>query len=308
MPIFVQNITMLTAKYIKESATICGFDLCGTTEPREFCSNREHYLQWLGSGAAESLPYMQQYLDVRFDPRALMEGCVTAVVCGVNYKNQYSLNQGDGSLPKIASYALCRDYHRVIRKQLKALLKELQLRSPSLRGRCCVDTAPLLEKQLAYEAGLGWIGRQSLIVTPQFGTFVTLGVLLLDERIDLYDSPLDGVGCGGCHRCVDSCPNGAIAENRTIDSRLCISAQSVECEHTESSLGGWAFGCDECQSCCPYNRNSPLSTNPDIQPIFTPISGAEWQGMTPEEFTKKLNPTAMKRAGLERIVRNVMKR
>ncbi len=296
---------MLTNSSIKEFAIEAGFDLVGITYPREFEANRTAYYRWIESGAAESLEYMQKYMDQRFNPASLMENTETVVVCAINYKNIFSLDQKSSQWPKIASYALNIDYHKTVRKQLKTLLKMLQNLSPSLNGRCCVDTAPLLEKQLAVEAGLGWIGRQSLLITPQFGSFVVLGVLLLDQSVDQFDTPLSTHSCGTCRRCVDSCPRGAISEERTIDSRLCISALTVECSSADKAdLHGWVFGCDECQSCCPHNRNTPLATNPNMQPIFQPISTQKWLSMSSEEFTESLNQTPMKRGGLLRIQRN----
>ncbi len=296
---------MFNSNIIKESAIISGFDLVGITSPREFELNRTVYFEWLESGAAEPLDYMQLYLDQRFNPGNLLDGTRSIVVCAINYKNEFSLAQRDSLLPKIASYALAKDYHKVIRKQLKNLLKMLQKINPSLNGRCCVDTAPLLEKQLAVEAGLGWIGRQSLLVTPQFGTFVLLGVLLLDHQVDTLDAPFSGSGCAECRRCIEACPSGAILNNRTIDTRRCISAQTVECEAPANmDLHGWVFGCDECQSICPYNRHTPLSTNAAIQPIFAPISAEKWRSMDAEEFTKQLGSTPMKRGGLLRLQRN----
>ncbi len=292
---------MLSSAYIKEAACIAGFNLCGITSSGDFVTERAHYNQWLSAGMGDALPYMHQYLDVRFNPADIMEGCKTAVVCAVNYKNNFSLSQCDSTQPKIASYALNEDYHRTIRHALKSLLRSLQSRYPSLNGRCCVDTAPLLEKHLAQLAGLGWIGRQSLLVTPQYGTFVLLGVLLLNDEVDTVDEQYQGGGCGTCQRCIDACPNSAINNNHTIDSKLCISAQTVECEHTSMPLNGWIFGCDECQSCCPYNQKSPLTTSQMMTPIYIAPSREEWQSLTKEEFVNLFNKTPLKRAGLERI-------
>ncbi len=296
---------MLNNNFIKESAISAGFDLVGITSPKEFEENRAVYMKWLESGLAERLSYMQLYLDQRFNPANILDGTRSIVVCALNYKNRFSLSQKDSSLPKIASYALARDYHKVIRKQLKELLRTLQRVEPTLKDRCCVDTAPLLEKQLAVEAGLGWIGRQSLLVTPQFGSFVTLGVLLLDQEVDSFDAPLAGVGCAECRRCIEACPAGAISENRTIDSRRCISALTVECDDTQvQALDGWIFGCDVCQSVCPYNRNTPLASNPAIEPIFAPLSAEKWRSMSSEEFTERLGSTPIKRGGLARLQRH----
>ncbi|MFI3315978.1 MAG: tRNA epoxyqueuosine(34) reductase QueG [Rikenellaceae bacterium] len=296
---------VLDYNYIKESAIDVGFDLVGITQPREFEVNRIAFEEWIESGRADNLPYMSRYMDARFNPAALLDNTRSVVVCALNYKNQFSCSQSMSDRPKIASYALARDYHKVIRKMLKALLLKLQAAHPSLRGRCCVDTAPLLEKQLALEAGLGWIGRQSLLITPQFGSFVLLGVLLIDDVASLYDSATQGVGCAECRRCIENCPSGAIGDKRTVDSRKCISALTVECDNPQGEeLHGWIFGCDECQNCCPYNHHTPLATNPSIQPLFTPLAKEKWCSMTPEEFAEQLGATPLKRGGLERLQGN----
>ncbi len=296
---------MLSNKYIKESAIEVGFDLVGVTQPRDFDENRIHFEKWVASGAADSLDYMSKYMDVRFNPAMLLEGTRTVVVCALNYKNQFSIDQPLEGDAKIASYALATDYHKVIRRQLKALSRKLQECEPSLSARCCVDTAPLLEKQLAHEAGLGWIGRQSLLITPQFGSYVVLGVLLLTAEVDQIDSPYSGATCGSCRRCIEQCPNSAIGEERTIDSRLCISAQTVECDNTQGvELHGWLFGCDECQRCCPHNAHTPLATSSSISPIAAPLSSQGWSEMRSEEFAAKFGNSPLKRAGLERLQKN----
>ena len=129
------------------------------------------------------------------------------------------------------------------------LFGRLRAAEPALAGRAFVDSAPLVEKQLAVEAGLGWIGRQSLLVTPRFGSFVLLGELVLDAACDRYDEPLAGAGCGSCRRCVEACPTGAVCNDRAIDARRCISCHTIErTPAAEIALDGWIFGCDACQS------------------------------------------------------------
>ncbi len=297
---------MIESDYIKECALQEGFDLVGVTYPRNFDRNETLYNLWLLFGYAGSLDYMHRHLDLRFNPANLMEETRSVVVCALNYKNEMSLGQNHPLYPKIASYALAPDYHKVIRRSLRSLLRRLQLRHPQLNGRCCVDSAPLLEKQLAVEAGLGWIGRQTLLITPQFGSFVLLGVLLLDDTVDHYDTPYSADGCGHCNRCVDYCPNGAIRCDKMIDTRLCVSALTIECDTPgKKPLDGCIFGCDTCQSCCPHNQKTPLATNPAIQPIITPPSSKEWRSMTPEEFTTQFEKTPLKRSGLTRLLRNL---
>ncbi len=296
---------MLDIELIKTAAKDAGFTLCGVTPVTTFESNRGYFAQWIDSGQVSEVPYMVNYQSLRFDATTLLEGARTAVVCAMNYKSEVSLKQCGDS--KIASYALFRDYHKSIRKRLRMVLTSLQQSNPSLRGRACVDSAPILEKQYAVNAGLGWIGRNSLLVTPRNGSFVLLGVLLLDIEANSYDTPLEGVGCGECRRCVDNCPTSAITPTssplyNTIDSGKCISALTVESDNSQKHpLHGWIFGCDVCQSCCPYNHIAPMSSDSEFKPLFTPPSAQQWGDISEEEFSAKFAGTPLKRAGLSRL-------
>ena len=170
---------MLDRSFIRQSAAAAGFDLCGVAPCRHLVRNEQFFRRWLGDGRHASLGYLERNLDKRFDVRRLVEGAQTIVVCAVGYKNGLSDGYPDDFRAKIASYALTADYHATIKGMLGDLFGRLRAAEPALAGRAFVDSAPLVEKQLAVEAGLGWIGRQSLLVTPRFGSFVLLGELVL---------------------------------------------------------------------------------------------------------------------------------
>lgn len=293
---------MLQNNCIKKIATDIGFDLCGVARCQHFADDGHFLEQWIEQGYGSSLAYLERNRDKRADASLLVEGAKTVIVCGVSYKNQFSMGYPKNSTHKIASYALTTDYHTTIKQMLRDLCAELKKLHPSLSGRIFTDSAPIFEKRYAVEAGLGWIGRQSLLVTPQFGTFVLLGVALLTMECDHYDSPLSSYGCGECRRCIDSCPNSAIKE-RHIDTRLCISRATIE--HTDihaphTPRHGWIFGCDECQSCCPYNAKAPLATNPQFQPTYNPLE-IDWQKMSEEEFSLAFAHTPLSRSTLNRL-------
>ncbi len=294
---------MLSGQKIKELAQKVGFDLCGVVAVGPLPEAEARFRRWLSTGAHASLGYLERNVEKRFDPRLLMEGCVTAVVCAVNYRSEI---EAKSVRPAIASYALNRDYHLTIKEMLYTLLEHLRVSYPHLtiRGRAFTDSAPLAEKTLAVEAGLGWIGRQSLLVTPQYGTYIHLGELLLSEPCDGYDTPFSESRCGDCRACLLACPAGAISSERTIDARRCIACRTIEqgsC--AEGTLSGWAFGCEECQSCCPHNRKTPLATHPLFRPVVDPrdFDRIRWLQMSEGEFSDLFGQTPLTRAGLRRI-------
>ena len=301
---------MLEAKYIKELVKTEGFDLCGLTSCRHLALNEEAFGRWLAMGYDSSLGYMRNYLDKRFDVAKLVEGARTVVVCAVAYDGVIASKIGDSAAanPKIASYACRRDYHKVIRKALLSVLRQLKERYPQLQGRAFVDSAPLVEKQLAVDAGLGWIGRQSLLVTPQYGSYLLLGELVLTVEADEYDVPLKAVGCGECRRCVEACPTGAIVSDMVINTARCISCHTVEASPDDNvDLHGWVFGCDECQKICPYNRSTLQPRGVLLPRQFSPedITAEEWQAMSEEDFQQRFGATPLKRAGLKKMQSNI---
>lgn len=295
---------MLDHLHIKALAAEAGFDLCGITRCRHLAEEEDHLREWLAKGYHATLGYMARNTEKRVDPTLLVEGAVTAVVCAVNYKNRISEGYPPNFRAKVASYAATTDYHTSIKGMLFSMLRALKADHPKLAGRPFVDTAPLLEKQLAVEAGLGWIGRQSLLVTPRFGTYVLLGELLLTDECDSYDQPFEGSRCGRCHNCIDSCLTGAIVAPKVIDSARCISCHTIEREPAEEiDLDGWIFGCDRCQSCCPHNQKSPMYTNPLVSPAFDPLAmdAPQWLALDEEQFDAQMGATPLTRSGLQRI-------
>ncbi len=313
---------MIHSQFIKDSAHRAGFDLCGVTSCRHFAENEHHFREWLSAGYGADLHYLERNIDKRFNPEKIVEGAKSVIVCAVNYKSATSLGYPTGCRTKIASYACNRDYHTSIKEMLQRLYLSLQERYPALRARAFTDSAPILEKQLAVEAGLGWIGRQSLLVTPQFGTFVLLGELVINDEADLYDTPFEVSRCGECRRCIEACPNSAILPTKNIDARRCISRLTIEKEapsapfKTEDGpnpdiqnvdLFGWIFGCDVCQSCCPYNRTTPYATAAAFTSPLNPleISAEEWLTMSEAEFSERLGDTPLLRSGLPRIQKNI---
>lgn len=302
--------TMFNSKHIKLLSREVGFDLCGIARCRSFQQDRAFLEGWIEQGFASSLDYLKRGIERRADANALVEGARSVIVCAISYKNLVSEGYPCDHNAKVASYACAADYHTSIKQMLFELCRRLKELSPDFEARCFVDSAPIFEKRYAVEAGLGWIGRQSLLITPEYGSFVLLGEIVTTAECDNYDSPLEGVGCGECRRCVEACPNGAVKE-RHIDTSRCISCATIERCNDERKLPlhGWIFGCDECQTVCPYNRKAPQFTNPRFAPIFNPaeMSREEWLGLSNEEFSESFGTTPLCRAGLERLKKNCTK-
>ncbi|MFI3248047.1 MAG: tRNA epoxyqueuosine(34) reductase QueG [Rikenellaceae bacterium] len=297
---------MVSSAVIKELAIKAGFDLCGVTRAEYLPDAADRFSKWLFRGYGDGLDYLHRNQDLRYDASKLMDGAKTVVVCGINYKNDLSLTQDLTSGVGVASYALMRDYHKTIKRRLKHILKDLQLIYPELNGRVFTDSAPLLEKHLAVNAGLGWIGRQSLLITPQYGSFVLLGELLLDQGVDIYDAVYLDDRCGECRKCVASCPASAINDNRTIDTRKCIACRTIERDDSgDEPLAGWIFGCDVCQRSCPHNQLTPLASAADMQRIITPLTREEWLAMDDKDFENFTQGTPIRRSSLQRILRYI---
>jgi epoxyqueuosine reductase len=282
---------LLSSEKIRSVALAEGFSLCGIARAEPLSEHEGPLHKWLDEGMDGGLEYMRRAPARRLDPAALVEGARTVVVCAVNYKNA-AWNQLEA--PRIASYAYARDYHKTI----KTMLHNVLARFPEVRGRAFCDTAPILEKAWAVRAGLGWRGKNSLLVTPDYGSFVLLGLLVLDAESDAYDTPMAD-RCGTCTRCIDSCPNAAIVAPHIIDARRCIARVTLEKGAAEDvPTHGWSAGCDACQSCCPYNRGTPLATDPRWEPVIpAPASGDFWRTLTEEQFDTLLAETPLARRG-----------
>ena len=275
---------MIPRKVIINTAHAVGFDLVGVVPVEPLDMEYNIFNEWLLAGCQSTLGYMERNVEKRFNVGRLVEGSQSVIICAVSYLSPYSRGYDASCSTKIASYALAQDYHITIKGMLLQLAEQLRCLSPALRFRAFTDSAPIAEKSYAQRAGLGWIGRNSLLVTPEHGSMIHLGELVINEEVDQYNTPMDGGGCGECRRCVEACPNGAILENRTIDTRRCISCRTIEREANEAkiNLDGWIFGCDGCQVVCPYNKRAPLHTNPKFDPLYDPpaLDSSAWLRMS----------------------------
>lgn len=299
---------------IEQEYRACGFAAAGALPfigPVE--EDREHLSQWIRNGYAGSLDYMNRSEPYRHDLRRLMPGVRSLVVTLTSY-NRGDLRQPAG-VPRIARYAWSEDYHTVVKRNLNRLLARIRSydRYAEVEGRAVADSAPAFEKAWAMRAGLGWRGRNSLLIHPDLGSYVIIGLLLLDCELPAEFPPLLTDGCEDCDKCLRGCPAGAIVNEqgtRTIDARRCLSAftttgKPVEPAHREA-LRGRIWGCDHCQEACPYNRtataieagkSSPLTEHPE----WMDVTREEWLAMTEAEYRERFKGSVLDKKGLERI-------
>ena len=234
---------MLSSAEIKEAALAVGFDACGVARADALTDGEYPLREWLAKGWHGGLDYMERNVDKRMDPRQLLPGARSVICC----VSAYPPPETAGG---VAAYARTREYHRVVKDMLFVLRQKL-----GIDGKVCCDTVPISDKHWAARAGLGWIGRHTLLVTERWGSWVNLGEIVTTEECDTYDTPLAS-GCTDCNLCVEACPNHAIGENM-IDVRRCTAYYTTH--HTRElppdvDAHGYTQGCDLCQLACPYNR------------------------------------------------------
>ncbi len=294
--------------FIKEQAALSGFDRCGITPAATLGPESNIFRDWLGKDYHGQLSYLSNNFEKRTDPSILVPGAKSVVVCALNYYAPADhLEEGQ---PIISRYAYGDDYHNVIRQKLSAIMGAVVERYPFIEGRFFVDTAPLLEKPLAARAGLGWQGKNSLLIVKGIGSFVFLGELVLNIEL-IYDKPFATDHCGNCTRCISACPTGAIKDNRTIDARRCISYLTVELNEDipgefSDKVGERLFGCDICQEVCPWNSEHPAGNTDQFEKReYNFYSPEEWSGLTPDDLERVIKGTAIERAGAEKVLGNL---
>jgi epoxyqueuosine reductase len=303
---------MTLVQALKTEAHRLGFDLVGITTP-EPPPHLSVYQRWIAAGLHGEMSYLasERACRRRADPRAILPDCQSILVLGANFPQDASLSLIEDksvgvnhAAGKVAAYACGPDYHDLFAPRLQALAAflELQVGHP-IRNRWYTDTGPLLERDLAQRAGLGWIGKNTCLIAPGMGSYFLLAEILLSINLE-PDLPFLADRCGTCTRCLAACPTGSILPDRTIDARRCISYLTIELKSAippdlRPLMGEWVFGCDVCQQVCPWNHSNPL---PKIG--FIPDLQAELK-LTPEDFNRRFQDTPLKRAKRRGYLRNV---
>lgn len=293
---------------VKNQAKNMGFDFVGIAKAEFLADEAPKLEKWLKSYMHGKMRYMENHFDKRLDPTLLVPGAKSVITLLYNYFPDQDLSEN--SQYKISKYAYGEDYHFVIKRKLFEFVQILREQIGEVNGRVFVDSAPVMERAWARRSGVGWIGKNSLLLTRQRGSFYFLAELIIDLEL-IYDQPL-GDYCGTCTKCIDACPTDAIIDNSVVDASKCISYFTIELREeippeVEGKFDQWIFGCDICQDVCPWNRFA----KPHQEPAFAPsealrdMEDKDWEEMTREVFNKVFKKSAVKRTRYQGLKRNI---
>lgn len=296
-------------QFIKSLATQLGFSFCGISKAEFLEEEAPKLEEWLKRGYQGQMSYLENHFDKRLNPAILVPNAKSVVSLVYNYFPKKYLAQTSDL--KIAKYAYGEDYHGVIKEKLKEFLAVLNEKIGEINGRAFVDSAPVMERALAQRSGLGWIGKNSLLLNREMGSFFFLAELIIDLELE-YDGPIKDY-CGTCTACMDACPTDAIPEPYVVDGSKCISYFTIELkeeipQEVKGKFENWIFGCDICQDVCPWNRFS----KPNHEPKFIPhpdlekMTQKDWTEITEDVFEKLFKKSAVKRTKLEGLKRNIL--
>lgn len=294
---------------IKQKAFELGFDFVGIAKAKRLNDDADRLEQWLLKGNQAKMDYLNNYFEKRVDPRLLVPGTKSVISLLFNYHTDNK--QVDQEAPKLAKYAYGKDYHFVIKERLKILFQHIQNHIGKVEGRYFVDSAPVLDRAWARETGLGWIGKNSMLINKKRGSNFFIASMMLDIELS-YDQPIQDY-CGTCTKCIDSCPTNAILNDRQIDSNQCISYLTIELKDNQlpnqfaDKMNNWVFGCDICQDVCPWNRFGVENTETNFQPKeeLMNLSSDEWHNLQKEQFQQLFQKSAVKRTKFSGLKRNL---
>lgn len=299
----MSNGPILSSEAVKDAARACHFALVGLARAEPL--DPAPLDRWLAAGYAADMDWMWRRRAERLDPTRVLEGARTVIALGIPYRRP------SGERSRFASYARGRDYHYAHRDRMRALRRRLLELDPTIETYACVDTGVAMEKVWAERAGLGWIGKNTLLITPKYGSWLTLSVMFIDRAVDRFDDSHPNL-CGECDRCLRGCPTGAFPEPGVLDSRRCISYQSIENHGAvpEALRRGFAsrvFGCDVCQDVCPYNRGDIPQGDRRFEPRpLALLAPAELAALPVEDLGRMSAGMAAARARPEGLKRNAL--
>jgi epoxyqueuosine reductase len=302
------NITL--SHQIKQKAFSLGFDLCGIAPSRSLEERKEILETWCSAGMNSGMSYLAKNIDKRINPESLVPEAKSLIITGLNYYTER--RQSEPDVPVISRYAYGKSYQDVITAKLHELLAFIISINPGTEGRPFSDTAPLLEKAWAVEAGLGWQGKHSIVINKEIGSFFFIGALIVNIELE-YDNPVKSEYCGNCRSCIDLCPTQAINADRTIDTRKCIANLTIEERgpipgEIIPKLRGRVYGCDICQDVCPWNKNARENNNPEfrLSEEIGKMTKNDWLNLSPEDFKRLFKGTPIARRKYSPFMQNVL--
>lgn len=298
--------TALHTAVIKQEAQRLGFSFCGISKAEFLEEEAPRLEKWLKQGMHGKMGYMENHFDKRLNPTLLVPGAKSVITVLYNY---YTDKEQPADAPKISKYAYGTDYHFVVKDKLKQLMQFITDNIGEVHGRAFADSAPVMERAWAQKSGAGWIGRHTLLINKQQGSYFFLGELIIDLELE-PDGPVKDY-CGTCTACIDACPTNAITPY-WLDGSKCISYLTIELkdeipQEFKGKMQNWAFGCDICQQVCPWNRFS----RPHGEPEFIPkdelvnMDTSQWQEITEEVFGRLFKNSPVKRTGFKGLKRNL---
>jgi len=295
-------------KFIKDESKRLGFSSCGISKARFLSEEADNFEKWLTKGYQGSMSYLEKNIDKRLDPRLLVPGSKSVISLSYNYFPPKKLNEENNFI--ISKYAYGKDYHKVLKKKLKKLFASIREKIGEIEGRVFVDSAPIHERAWAKLSGLGWVGKNSLLINKNKGSYFFLAEIICDLELE-YDEPVLN-RCGSCTRCIDACPTDAITEAQVIDAKKCISYLTIENkenipEELNGSLTDSIFGCDICQDVCPWNKRSTPHNEKEFLPNkeLKKLKRKDWIEITEETFNKIFEGSAVKRTKYKGLTRNI---
>ena len=302
-------------KVVETCSNELGFLDYGAAPCRKLLPEVERLKLNLRKSYNAKMEYLERNLELRENPELLLKGTKSIMCFLAPYKPESEQSEG---FPKIASYAYGEDYHKVIKDKLYLVVERMKPLLPKMRARVFVDSAPVLEREWAKEAGLGFIGKNNFLISKKFGLHTFIGIILVDQTLK-YSGTVVKNGCGSCKSCIEACPTGALAEPFSLDARRCISYQTIESKDNHNTeefvidLNDRIFGCDICLKACPWSKKGEVTTWNEFKPIISKqhnksilfLTKEDWTSMDNEDFSQIFINSTLKRAGISKIKDNL---
>tara|TARA_B100001093_G_scaffold398647_1_gene386014 strand:- start:1910 stop:2842 length:933 start_codon:yes stop_codon:yes gene_type:complete len=302
------NLKTNYSDFIKRKASELGFISCGISKSGFLENEIGRFESWLKNNYHGKMSYMERNFDKRMDTRKLVDGSKSVISLLFNYFPSKDINSTDSF--KISKYAYGKDYHFIIKDKLKTLLSNMRNEIGEIDGRVFIDSAPILEKAWAKKSGLGWIGKNTNLISKKTGSFFFIAEIIVDLELE-YDNEVTD-HCGSCSACLDACPTDALYEPYKIDASKCISYFTIELKeqfpkNLKKDFKDWIFGCDICQDVCPWNKFSKPNSEPLLNPIkeINQYSKKDWLDITDEVFKVVFKGSPLKRAKFKGLMRNI---